>query len=361
MPKKKKTAGLPGIKQLPSGAYHASVYLYTDDDGKRHYESITNYDYNQVLLQVAQLKADKKRERIDRSLGKNSMTLGEAMEKYIESKIAVTSPSTIRSYRTIVRCYLLRLQALQIDDITREQVQVAINEEAMSLSPKTVRNIHGFLVAVLKVYRPDFTLHTTLPQKVKPDISIPTEEEIKTLFEMTRGTDLYLPVLLAACCGMRRSEIGALTWDSIDFDRGTITINHALVLDDNRTFVEKTTKTTAGTRTIRMIPLVSNTLLELKAQADSTDGYITIRPDLISNRFYNLIRKSPLQNYRFHDLRHYTVSVMLSLNVPKNYIADYVGHETENMIDQVYGHIIASRKTTVEDQLQEYFTNVLGE
>lgn len=360
MPKKRKT-GLPTIKQLPSGAYHATVYLYTDENGKRRYESVTSYDYSQVLLQVAQLKADKKRERIDRSLGKNSMTLGEAMNKYIESKRAVLSPSTVRDYHTTVRNYLLDLQKLPLDEITREQVQIAINEEAMSLAPKTVRNIHGFLVAVLKVYRPDFTLHTTLPQKIKPDISIPTEDEIKALFEMTRGTDLYIPVLLAACCGMRRSEISALTWDQIDFKRNTITINHALVLDDNRTFVEKTTKTTAGTRTIRMIPLVANALKELKEQAESTDGHITIRPNIISSRFYKLIRKSSFPQYRFHDLRHYTVSVMLSLNVPKNYIADYVGHETENMIDQVYGHIMASRKTTVEDQLQDYFQRVLGE
>lgn len=360
MPKKKKT-GMPSIKQLPSGAYHATVYLYTDEDGKRHYESITNYDYSQVLLQVAQLKADKKRERIDRSLGKNSMTLGEAMNKYIDSKRAVLSPSTVRDYRTTVRNYLLDLQKIPLDEITREQVQIAINEEAMTLAPKTVRNIHGFLVAVLKVYRPDFTLHTTLPQKVKPDISIPTEEEIKRLFDLTRGTDLYLPVLLAACCGMRRSEIGALTWDRIDFEHGTITINHALVLDDNRTFVEKTTKTTAGTRTIRMIPLVANALKELKASAESTDGYITIRPNIISSRFYKLIRKSSFPCYRFHDLRHYTVSVMLSLNIPINYIAGYVGHDGTRMIETVYGHLLASKKTTVEDQLQDYFQHVLGE
>ena len=45
-----------------------------------------------------------------------------------------------------------------------------------------------------------------------------------------------------------------------------------------------------------------------------------------------------------HDLRHYLVSVMLSLNIPKMYIADYVGHADEHMIDTVYGHIMASKK-----------------
>lgn len=358
MPKKRNTK-LPAIKQLPSGAYHAQVYSHTDPDGKRRYESFTSYDYNQVLLEVAQFKADKKQDKIDRSLGKIKLTLGEAMNRYIESKSAVLSPATVRSYRTIVRNYLPILQTIPLDEITRDQVQVAINQEAISHSPKTVRNIHGFLTAVLQTYRPDFVLHTTLPQKKKPSISIPTEDEIKKLFEMTDGTDLYIPVLLAAVCGMRRSEIAALTWDRVDFKKGIIIINQALVLGDDHEFIEKTTKTTAGTRTIRMIPLVSSALQRHKAENPTSDGYITIRPDLISNRFYNLIRKSDLPNYRFHDLRHYTVSVMLSLNVPKNYIADYVGHETENMIDQVYGHIMQSRKTTVEDQMQDYFSKFL--
>lgn len=358
MPKKRNTK-LPAIKQLPSGAYHASVYSHTDANGKRHYESFTGYDYSQVLLQVAQFKADKKQDKIDRATGKIKMTLGEAMEKYMESKSAVLSPATIRSYRTIIRNYLQVLQTVHVDELTRDQVQVAINQESMAHSPKTVRNIHGFLTAVLQVYRPDFVLHTTLPQKKKPSISIPTEDEIKKLFDLTDGTDLYIPVLLGAVCGMRRGEIGALTWDSIDFEKGTITIDQALVLGEDHEWIEKTTKTTAGTRTIRMIPLVANALKNAKEESASTDGYITIRPDLISNRFYNLIRKSDLQNYRFHDLRHYTVSVMLSLNIPQNYIAGFVGHGSTRMIETVYGHLMASKKTSVEDQMQDYFAKFL--
>ena len=357
MSKKRRATGLPEIKQLPSGAWNVLIYDYTDSNGKRRYESITDTDYNQVLLRAAQFKAEKLQERAVRA--DNRLTLQEAMESYIESKNAVLSPSTVRSYRTIVRNYLPTLRPMLVKDITREQVQVAINQEALSLSPKTVRNIHGFLVAVMQVHRPDFVLHTTLPQKKKPSIVIPTEEDIKRLFSLTRDTELEIPVILAACCGMRRSEIAALTWDRVDFKAGTITIDQALVLDDEREFVQKTTKTVAGTRVIRMIPYVATALAKKKEACTDLGGYITIRPDLISNRFYNLIRKNKFPEYRFHDLRHYTVSVMLSLNVPKKYIADYVGHETEAMIDQVYGHIMASKRTSVEDQLEEYFQRVL--
>ena len=321
MPKKCNTK-LPAIKQLPSGAYHASVYSHTDANGKRHYESITGFDYNQVLLEVAQFKADKKQDKLEQAIAGTKLTVADAMDQYIDSKSAILSPSTIASYKAIRRNNLLNLQPLLITKVTQELVQISINKEAMNKPPKTVRNIHGFLAAVLQVYRPDLNLHTTLPQKVK-------------------------------------AEIAALTWKDVDFGKNTIKIKKALVMDDDNELIEKTTKTTAGTRTIRMFPVVSETLINYKEAHPDDGGYISIRPDIISHRFEKLVKRTGIQHYRFHDLRHYTVSVMLSLNIPKNYIADFVGHETENMIDKVYGHIMQSRKTSVEDQMQEYFAKFL--
>ena len=357
MPKKRNT-GLPKISQLPSGAYHANVYSHTDADGKRRYESFTGYDYNQVMLQIVQFKADKKQDKLDSALGNVKMTVADAMDQYIESKNAILSPSTIASYKAIRRNNLLSLQKITVKQVTQETVQIAINQEAMNKTPKTVRNIHGFLAAVLQVYRPDLVLHTTLPQKVKSEIAIPTEEEIRLLLDTVKGTDMELPLILAACCGMRRSEIAALTWKDIDFRKNIIKIKKALVMDDDNELIEKTTKTTAGTRTIRMFPVVSDALMRYKEDHPDDGGYITVRPDIISHRFEKLVKRLCLPRYRFHDLRHYTVSVMLSLNIPKNYIADFVGHETENMIDKVYGHIMQSRKTSVEDLMQNYYQNV---
>lgn len=357
MPKKRNTK-LPAIKQLPSGAYHASVYSHTDADGKRRYESFTSYDYNQVLLEVAQFKADKKRAKTENT--STVPTLGEAMTEFVSIKTDVLSPTTYRLYKGFAKNHFESLRNVPIDKITHAQVQVEINKISASHSPKTVRNVHGFLSSVFSIYRPDFSFSTTLPQKKKSEIVVPTEEDIKLLFDLSSGTALEIPVLLAACCGLRRSEICAIKWSNIDFRRNTITINHAVVLDENNNFVEKSTKTAAGTRTIRMFPLVSDSLKRYKDSNPDTGDYIAPRPNIISNQFPRLLKKHGLPHYRFHDLRHYTVSVMLSLNIPKKYIADYVGHESENMIDQVYGHIMTSKKTSVEDQMQDYFVRFLA-
>ncbi len=364
MSKKTRNTGLPKITQLPSGAYHANVYSHKDENGKRVYQSFTSHDYAALVVELANFKADKKQDRINASLGKSPLTVATAMDKYIESKSAVLSPSTIVGYRKIRRNYLAMLMPLKIDDLTQEQIQIAINHEAAHLSPKTVRDAHGLLSSVLKVYKPSMILYTRLPQKEKNEIIIPEEHEVVAMIEAAKGTDMEIPIYLGACCGMRRSEISALTWDCIDFKKGTISIKSALVLNDQREFVKKGTKTTAGTRTIRMFPVVKDALLKARELAEKSETYslgasVTVSPTLITKHFSALQQRAGTAHYRFHDLRHYAVSVMLSLNIPKNYIADYVGHETENMIDRVYGHILKSKKTSVENIINNYYENLL--
>lgn len=358
MPKPKKPK-IPTITQLPSGAYHARV-TYTDTDGKRKTLSITDHDYNTVLLRCANAVADRTQDKVDRQQGRSSMSLAEAMAAYIDSKSAVLSPSTVRAYKATQRTALAAIRDIAVCDITQDMIQRAVNQEAALYSPKTVRNHHGFLASVLLIYRPDMTLHTTLPQKRKKEIAIPTEDEVKRMMVAAQGTPMEIPVLLAACCGLRRSEIAALTWKDIDFKKGTIRINKALVSDAENDLVEKTTKTTSSTRTVRMFPLVADALMRLKQQAPDATGYIAPTPDNITHRFEHLLNAAQCPKYRFHDLRHYAVSVMISLNVPKKYVATYVGHSSERMIDEVYFHVMESKKSSVEDELQGYFEGVFG-
>ena len=358
MASKKRNTKLPTIKQLPSGAYHCKVQIGKDDNGKAVYLSITDYDYDVVVLRAAEAKADREEAKRDKAAGRENMSLREAMVKYINTKSRVLSPSTVKTYKVYLDNAFEDIQHVAVSDITQEVIQAAVNRAAARLAPKTVRNHHGFLSAVLGFYRPDLTLRTTLPQKIKSEIAIPTEDEIKRLVDASRGTPMEIPVILAACCGLRRSEISALTWKDVDFAKGTIRIKEALVYDDENELVEKTTKKTASTRTIRMFPIVEESLRIEKERTGGRGSRITIEPDHITHRFEHLLNRAGLPRYRFHDLRHYTVSVMLALNIPKFYIASYVGHSSERMVDTVYGHLMASKKTSIEDQMQDYFSGV---
>lgn len=359
MAKKINRTKLPKIVQLPSGAYHTRLFSHKDENGKPVYCSITHPDYDEVVRLAAQFKVDKKHERIKKRTEGQKITLGEAMDKYIESKDAVLSPATIREYKRMRRTYLQDIINMPVFDITQEIIQQEINALSRELAPKSVRNVHGFIVPVLTMCRPELKLTTTLPQKVKPDIRIPTAEEMSKVFAYVKGTDMEIPVYLAACCGLRRSEIIAIDVErDLDLDKQTLTIREAIVVDENNEEVRKKTKTPAGKRTIRLFPFV---LDAIKRAGITTGPLVDLKGYQIYNKWRWIRTRLKLPKYRFHDLRHYAVSVMLALNIPKNYIADYVGHDTENMIDNVYGHIMRERKTSFVDMLQNYFTNVVSE
>ncbi len=84
-----------------------------------------------------------------------SMTFRAAAEKYMASKRNILSPSTIRGYATIIKQIPETFLAKNIYDITALDVQEEINRMAEKCSPKTVRNHHGFLSAVLSAFYPD--------------------------------------------------------------------------------------------------------------------------------------------------------------------------------------------------------------
>jgi len=127
---------------------------------------------------------------------------------------------------------------LDVTNITQDIVQKAINKESLTHAPKTVRNMHGLLTAVLNVYRPGFILNTSLPQKIPPKLYIPTDDDIKILLKHVNDEDMMTAILLAAYGSMRRSEICAL--ESTDIFEQIIHVQRALVMDENKKMGSKT-------------------------------------------------------------------------------------------------------------------------
>ena len=341
------------INELPSGNFNALVYDYTDANKKRHYKSITAPSKREVKKLIAEFIS----ERDEKKASTPDMTVGDAIDKYIEIKSNILSPATVREYKRSRNKDLQGIMNINLNKLTPQDVQIEINVESMTHSPKSVRNMHGLLASALSVYAPHLKLKTKLPQKIKPNIEIPTKQEITNLFEAIKGKEIELPVYLAALCGLRRSEICALKWSDINFKKGLLTVQRALVKDENKNYIIKGTKTTAGKRTIRIFAPV----LDVLSKAEHKGDFVTeLNPEQVYKRYALLIKQNDLKHYRFHDLRHYTVSVMLSLNIPKNYIADYMGHESERMIDEVYGHIMHEAKQTFEEKVDKYYENIFS-
>lgn len=283
----------------------------------------------------------------------SSMTVGEAIDKYIESKDAVLSPSTVIGYKRLRRNVLQELMSEKLSDLTQERVQRAVNAMAKDKTPKYVRNAHGLLTAALAEYAPEFALRTTLPQKRKAEIEIPSEEEIKKIIDTATGTEMELPILLAVWLGLRMSEIRGLTWDCVS--DGILHVKKAIVDGENGP-AEKGTKTYSGDR---KIPLPDYLKCLVENQERKDDYIIHLSGQAIYKRFSRLCEKAGVKHYRFHDLRHVQASIMLALGVPDKYAMERMGHATNNMLKTVYQHTIKEKQIEVANAVDNYFTRNL--
>lgn len=74
---------------------------------------------------------------------------------------------------------------------------------------------------------------------------------MRKVLECASGTEYEIPLILA-CYGIRRSEICALVMEDIEGD--IVRINKAMVQNENKEWIIKTTKTTSSTRKV-VIPV----------------------------------------------------------------------------------------------------------
>ena len=153
---------MPNAKRLPSGNWQVKVYSHTeyvDGKPKRIRECFTAATKAEAEYQAALFKRENKR-KTDCDL-----TLGDAMQGYIDSKDGILSPATIRGYKSMKRVYLQELQKMSLYKIKNLDIQIALNQEKKKsdLSAKTMKNIAGFVSASIGLYREHFRFKLTLP------------------------------------------------------------------------------------------------------------------------------------------------------------------------------------------------------
>ena len=94
-------------KKLPSGSYRCQIYDYTDDNGKRHYKSFTAATKKEAEYLATSFKLE------EASTAKGNLTVGKATEQYINNRLSILSPTTVRTYTGIANNQSVKLQNLK--------------------------------------------------------------------------------------------------------------------------------------------------------------------------------------------------------------------------------------------------------
>ena len=349
------------ITRLASGTWRARVYAGVEN-GKSVYKSITGASKKEVEMKAAefQMQQTEKKKEMAKPVSQQ-MTVGDAIDRYINNVIGVLSPTTIRRYQTDRKKFFKGIMEIKLFDLTQDDVQRAVSLDSKRYAAKSIHCAHGLLSAALGVYLPNFQLKTNLPQKVLPDVVVPENGDIQRMLERVKGTRMEGAILLGACCGMRRSEICGLKYIDIDAKKSIINVRRTIVKDENgKWIVRDNTKPPKSKREIEVAPFIIGRLLALPREGEFV---INRLPDTISKEFID-IRNALGLTCRFHDLRHYNASIMLALNVPDKYAMKRMGYSTPATLKKVYQHTMQDKEkevaSTINSQMSSLFSGNVG-
>lgn len=277
----------------------------------------------------------------------SDITLDEALNGYIESKRAVLSPSTVRTYEQIRRRYFADLSPLKLSTLTTIDLQRFVSDISLTRSPKTVRNIYGFLVSALQMYMPEKSFKVTLPQKTPVKRTVPTDDQINTLINNSDG-DLRTAIILGSF-GLRRGEACALTYEDLYPDMGFIEINKDIVLgEENKWIVKKMPKTSSSFRVVRMPKEV------IESFGTGSGQIIPRNPRAISHAFERLCKKLQI-DITFHSLRRYMASILHALGFPDKYIQDMGGWSSPTIMQRCYENVLVDKNVEYTRQMNDYY------
>ena len=310
-----------------NGKWRVTAYDYTDENGKQHNKTFTG-----ITKKEAETKAERYLlENKNRSVQEKVMSVNIAVRRYIDIKEPVLSPSTVRTYRSMLREHFTgEFGRRSLYDIRQEDVQRWVSELSMSASPKTVGNVYSLFSASAALFRPDLNTKVKKPQRMRPKMYTPTEADVLTIVNATKpGSPLEVAVLLGAFCGMRRGEICALTAEDIDRGKRVAYINKSMVRKPGGGYSIKPPKTDDSNR---VVPIQEAVLSKIP-----TEGRVcAFTPATITNQFCQLVRSCGLEHFRFHDLRHFYASRLHYAGVPTRIICDMGGWRTDDMMKRVY-------------------------
>jgi len=337
---------MPAARQLPSGTWFCQLRL----EGRSI--SISGKTEEEVVARAMAIKAG----IIKLQKAPEKRTLAQAYEAYIsECEKRGLSASTLAGYRRLSANTFQALMPRQLGALTSTLIQREINAMARAgKSPKYISNAVGLLRPVLAEYCPGLELNLSLPAKRKPDLRMPSDEEIGKILSAAVGTEMELPILMGLWLGMRMSEIRGARYRDIHGNR--LHICRAIVDDVAGNPVEKDPKTYAGDRWEKL----PDYMLALIPPADDPNRHLVeLSGQAIYKRFSRLLDKAGVEHCRFHDLRRANSAVMIRLGIDSKYAQARNGWSSDHMYKQVYGYIMDDKLADEATRIDDYFVKKL--
>ena len=357
----KRSSGEGSPRKRKDGRWEWSVMF----DGKRRYV------YGKTKAEARERYEElKKQYEEGLDLGAVTQTVEVYLGRWLTDVVyTALRPRTADYYASLVKRYISpAIGAVSLKELNPQHVQRLINGLPKTLAPRTVRNIRAVLRRALnnaltwRLVTYNAAQGVAMPKVEKYQARIPTPEEAARFRDVIRGIRLEALYLLAMGLGLRRGEALGLRKEDIDLTRQELHINGQVQLIRGK--VEwVSTKTEASKRTLPipdvLMLVVQQSMLEHPDNPllfPSETGTL-IRPRNLVRQFKELLTKAGLPDtIRFHDLRHFAATTLLSNGADIPTTQAVLGHTDASVTLNFYAHAIPGRtRIVVNDVVNKTF------
>jgi integrase len=300
-------------------------------------------------------------------------TLGEWLEEWLAlCSVRGLRRTSIEGYRRVLKLYVPSgLRETGLSDVRPQQLN-ALYAELLTrgrhhgsggLSPRTVRYVHSALRRAFS----DAVRHALIATNPADAADPPsrrasqarvfptwTPEELRHFLEAVQNDPWYAALHLAACTGLRRSELLGLRWSDLDLENGELQVIQTVV----QAVWEPEVSEPKTRSSRRRVALDRRTVVVLRqhhrqAEAKARGRGVVVEPTalvfpsrsgglanpgLFSDHFQRLVARTGMRRIRLHDLRHTHATHSLQAGIHPKIVCERLGHASVAMTLDLYSH-----------------------
>ena len=285
---------MTGRLTVKNGKYYV-VISYQDEHGKNKQKwAATGLDAKnnkraaeEVMREIiANFNNEESPMAQTKQVAKEKLLFGDYLTQWIEIAKPNLQVSTYSAYKNKIKHIApyfnergITLQNIKPTDIQTYYAWLMQNGKTI----QACTHAHVIIRRALEIaYRTDLipvnpAAKVEKPKSPKYEAKYYDLKQLRTLFECLKGDKYELMYKMTAFYGLRRSELCGMKWNSIDFDKNTITLNSSIIQTTlNGKFVliqEDIMKNASSKRTMPLIPEIKEALLKLREQQDKNKAY----------------------------------------------------------------------------------------
>ena len=302
----------------------------------------------------------------------DQMKLGDFLASYM-SNVAEHSlrPTTLQSHWSLINNHIIpELGNIRVSKLQPHHVQHFYGQKLdEGLSKRTVRYLHAILHKSLNhAVRWGLVIRNVadlvdVPSPSRKPPNIWTVDQVQQFLRATEGHRFYPMYVVAIYCGLRKGEILGLHKDDIRIDKGVINVRHQVTYVRGRGSVISEPKTDKAKRQVTLPPFAIevlrqhlDTLKDNQALIFTTSTGKPISGRNVVRHFKSVIEKEGLPNIRFHDLRHFHATTLLTAGVHPKVVQERLGHSQISLTLDTYSSVVPTLQEQAAEQFEEIMT-----